>query len=418
LYGLLRAGIAQTNLADASNALSRILLWYPTGLLGEPGVLLLGQALNREGRAAEARELFSDFIIRWQQSPLVPEARLAIARTCERERNWGGAISNYLSWVANYTNHPAYPRALFSLAWAYYANGQETNAFDNFSAFLARFSTNDLDLAPKAYLWIGDYHFRHEEYVKADISYQAASKTNYPVSSVTFEARMGEGRAAYARAPAASIPTFQKLVKDQQCPLELRLEARLALGDALIASSPTNLTRAIEVLGELARSYPAHPYAARAWGQIGNCHLQLGAQDRSQYIAATNAYHRVVEATNVADIQTRSLAEYGLGQTLEKMARSTNDVAARKQLMENAVDHYLNIVNGSNLLPGETRDIALAAQAGSEAGRLLEEELGNWEMAKGVYETIREFLRPLQFATKELDGKIANARKHLQSPGN
>ena len=119
LYQMVRAGLAQTNMAVATNAMAKILDWFPNGLLSDRSMLLVGQAQN----PAEARKVFAAVATRSPQSSLLPDIKLAIARTYEKETNWADALTQYDAWVDTYTNNPALPRAEFSRAWVHFLPG-------------------------------------------------------------------------------------------------------------------------------------------------------------------------------------------------------------------------------------------------------------------------------------------------------
>jgi hypothetical protein len=68
------------------------------------------------------------------------------------------------------------------------------------------------------------------------------------------------------------------------------------------------------VFGQLCQSYPTNEWGALAWGELGDCCLQLNNFD-----AATNAYAQVF-ASPFADISARSQAQVGFGIALEKKA--------------------------------------------------------------------------------------------------
>ena len=152
LYQIVRASTeeAPPDLATASNAVGRILAWFPNRFLGEPSLLLLGLATDRAGRpaargarAAEARRVFAGFTDHWPDSKLRPEVDLAVARTYEREGDWTNAIAKYTAWIdANPTN-ASLPIAEFSLAWANSQAGNETNALEGFTSYVGKY-TNEL----------------------------------------------------------------------------------------------------------------------------------------------------------------------------------------------------------------------------------------------------------------------------------
>ena len=409
LYQILRANLEQTNLPAATEAMKKILEWFPGGLLGDRSMLLVGEGWSRRQNPAMARGVFSDFIARLPHSPLLPEVKLALARTYERETNWPAALANYEAWVAVYTNSPSLPRAAFSLAWASYEAGLETNAFTLFTNFVARFPTNEL--AGQAQYWVADSYWKREDFQRAESIYQDVF-TRWTNSEMAFPARMMAGRAAMARdGYSDAITYFTNLTSNPQCPPGLQAQALFACGDALMASaSTTNFSPCAEAMtyfNLIAKTYTNSVIAPLAWGRLGDCYLLLAANDRSQYELAENAYQTVM-GSPLAGISPRSMAECGLAGALENIARlnpATNQIPSLKL----ALDHYLNVVYGANRRAGEKPDSFWVKEAGLAAGRL-EEELGEWKQAMKLYEHLQQDLPPLQLT---LGKKIEKARENL-----
>ena len=75
-----------------------------------------------------------------------------------------------------------------------------------------------------------------------------------------------------------------------------------------------NFQLATNVFSQICQLYPTNELGARAWGEIGDCDLQL-----ANYDAATNAYAQVVNSP-FANIAARSRAQIGFGIALEKKA--------------------------------------------------------------------------------------------------
>jgi hypothetical protein len=256
-----------------------------------------------------------------------------------------------------------------------------------------------------------------QNFGEAELNYQRV--TNWPTSDLTYLALMNAGRAAVGRqGNSDAIRYFTALVTNTNCPLQLRLEAQFAKGDATAAQAPsatTNLSAwkdAASIFSEIARSYPSNLMAPRALARVGDCCLQLATQDPGQYLAASNAYEQVM-ASLLADISLRSMAEYGLGQALENLARvrPSPEAQRRTELARLALEHYLRIVNGGNLRDNESADRFWMKEAGLAAGRLLEdEEWGDWDQAVSLYQTLKVDLPEMQAS---LDRKLENARKHL-----
>ncbi len=398
LYQLVRAGLEQTNLNLASGALRRILDWFPDGLMGQPSMLLVGQGWSSQGNQTEARKVFEDFIKHFPQSYLLPEVRLAIARTYEAERDWPAALSELDAWVKAYPNSATLSRAEFTRAQVNYEAGRETNAFMLLTNFVLRFPSDELAL--KAQYWIGDYYWRQEDFVSAETKYQEVYKnTNWAGSRLQYEALMMAGRAAMKRENyGEAIGYFTNpLFKSTNCPLELRLQASFAAGDAKMATAVTASATNFPAYQEAIENYyqpildnsSNSPIAALTWGRMGDCYRLLAASDSGQLKRATNAYQQVMNSP-LADISARSMAECGLAMALTNMAR-LKPVGTQLEGLTEALGHYLNVAEGKNRRDGEQADPYWIKEAGKAAGSL-DEELGEWDRAAALYSYLAEGL--------------------------
>jgi outer membrane protein assembly factor BamD (BamD/ComL family) len=419
LYQIVRAGNAQNNLSAGTEAVDRLVKWFPGGPSAQQGLLMQGEMQDRAGLAADARATFSNFIAHWPESKLRPQVELAIARTYERQDDWSNAVNRLYAWVEANTNHPSLPQAEFQLAWANFKNGNDKLAFSEFTNFLASYPTNEL--AAQAQYWIGWYHFGAEDFDGAERSFKGVFDPNSPAEpDLQAQARMMAGKSAFARREySVATNYFYVLATDSNCPPETRMRASYALGDTLNSlTTPTNLAPcrlAISIFADIATN-SGDALSPLAWGGMGDCYKKLAAAgDTNAFTLATNAYQNVVDATN-ADLATRSTAEFGIGQVLEQMARlKVVSDPARASLLQQAVDHYLNIVLGSNLRSDETqRDPFWIQQAGLQAAQIDGEDLKQWDTALNLYETLRDDLPPLRALLKK---KIENAQKMLNSHG-
>lgn len=425
LYQLVRACVQQANPAAdaiATNAVKKILGWFPDGMLADRSLLLYGQSQN----PATARALFSDLEKRYPNSPLIPEVKLAIARTYEKEGNWPKALKQYDAWIAVHPTDPALPRAELSRAWATYHAGNETNAFQLFTNFVARFESNGvartLDLPAQAQYWIGDYHWRQAEFQQAELSYEKIFQ-DWPESRLAFSAKMMAGRAAYqGQRPENATKYFSSLSADPNCPPGLKAQALFAFGDSAMQLPPTTnnapFSNAIEVFYAIATgtNYSKSPIAARAWGRLGDCYFQMNGDAAA--LATTNAaarevalqrYERASEyfqnamESDPADVTTRSMAAIRLGQTFAAMAQLRTD--EREELNREALDLFWGVFYETNLREGEHGDPSCIKEAGLEAGKLAG-EMGLWKQARQIYEKVGKLMPPLQSV---IEKKIAYA---------
>jgi TolA-binding protein len=421
LYQVLRASLEIGDLHRASNAVCQILQDFPTSPLADAGLLLVGQGYIGQGQPAEARRLFDRFLREAPPWGLRPEIRLGIARTFVEENQWAAAMAQYEAWLGDFSTNALRPQAAFNLAWATGQAGLRSNALTRFTNFLAEFPTHEL--APPAQFWVAGFYFDAHDFTNAQASYQRLiENTNWPVTPLTYQARMMAGRAAFARQGWSEARAhFTNLVNDVNCPSNLVAEALFALGDTLIAEEgdPARPARKFEdaqiAFSKIPLLYPSSELVPRAWGRVGDCFLQMASQDPKYYDNALEAYQKVLAPELNADVDARSQAEMGLGLVLERQAQ-TRKPPDHLSLLKAALDHYLNVVHGKNLRDGEALSPVWLKEAGLAAARLAE-ELRQWPAALNVYQELAALIPQLGPA---LQKKMERAREQTQaqSPAN
>jgi len=414
LYQILRAAVELADLPTATAAVQRLLDEFPEGYLTEAALTLQAQGLARQGNPRAARAIFQSVLDRFPHSPRHPELLLAVARTYELERDWKQAAETYQLWLQRFPDHPLAPQAEFNLAWTTYQAGNDTLAFQSFTNFVARHPTHPL--APQAQWWVADHYFRQGAtgYVDAERHYQLLAQTwaDHPLA---YEARMMAGRAAMARqAWLDAIGYFTNLTSDLNCPAPLKVQALFGYGDATRRLPPSdtnapwpNFEDAARIFAKILEFNPTNATAARAWGEIGECYLQLAVRDPIHYGSASNAFQQALSLPG-ADVATRSQALVGLGLITERLAPLA-PATEQRPLLQQAMDRYLDVLYGQHLRPGEQPDLFWTRRAGLEAARLAE-SLQEWFQALRLYQRLRDLLPPLQPA---LDKRIERIRERL-----
>jgi TolA-binding protein len=411
-YQIARACVRTGDLKSAQEAMRRVLVLYPASLYSERILLLLGQELNRTNRAVEARGLFTEFAQQFTNSALLPEVQLAIARSHELEGNWKAAIRAYDEVLARFPTNAVVPRAEYQRGLACDRAGWATNALQSLTAFLARYPTNEL--APQAQDWLGDYHYRNDDFVEAERDYQRLyQNTNWIAGELGFLAKFKAGRAALMRQGYDDATNyFLGLINDKRCPDALVAETFFAYGDTLITrpQGPENtnaLARfetALETFRKIPQLYPSSPLVPRAWGRMADCHFQLATLDPRRYTNAIDAYKA---AMNSPEADVRSQAEVGLAHCLERQAQLALPPDAA--LLKSALDHYLNVVYGRNLTGDEAPVPLWVKEAGLAAARLLESQ-NRWSEAVQLYGRLQQMLPPLG---PTLERRMAQAREQV-----
>lgn len=361
------------DISSASNDLAQILKIYPISNVTGPSILLVGQALSDLGQPSRARELFQKFEEAFPASGQLPDVELAIARTYEEETNWPMAISIYDSWTGTYKNNLKLPEVEYARGLANFEGGRETNAFILFTNFLVAYPSNTM--TPVVQWWLGDYYFGKGNWTNAEYNYQLVAQNS---SSLSRPAWLMAAQAAVGRQGYGDAATYlQDLMADTNCPPDIDAQALFNLGDVyMLSPSPStnpfaNFWQARNYFNLLIHDHSSDEpaMAALAWGEMGNCDYQLGGQDPQYYANATNDYLQVM--ASLAPAAARSQAQIGIGMVYEKLAALTNGIA-QTQLLQAALDNYLDVFWGDNLRDGETASPPWVKEAGLRALPLVE----------------------------------------------
>jgi TolA-binding protein len=427
LLQIVRASIQLGDEPAAAGAMNLLLDQYPGSVAVERSMWLVSQDLLRSRQAAGARDVLVEFVKRFPGRPIVPKVELAIARSHMEQRDWPAAISAHEAWLEKYETNSLRPRAEFNRAWSYYRAGNLTNAFTYFTNFTARFPLEEQ--APEAQYWVAGEFYRQKNFVDALRNFQiVVENTNWPITRLTYQARMMAGRSAFAAQLWKNAEAdFTALFNDvERCPVDIAAEAVFALGDTILRSDagprPENgAARSVDNYVEAKRAFEklflpvfaTNAVAVRllplAWGRIGDCSLQLAGQDSKQYDTATNAYWQVIQHRQ-SDIGIRSLAEFGIAIAHEIQAadKSSADSTA---LLKIALDHYYNIAVGQNLRDSEESDPQWIERAGFAAARIAE-TLKQWPVAVEIYQRLLR-IDALASIRPRLEDKLQKARVQL-----
>jgi TolA-binding protein len=410
LYQGLRASVKLNDLAGATNLLVQLLENFPASPLTQSGALLVAESQTDLTQPANARSLLQNFEATFPDSPLRPQVELAIARTYEREQDWPAAITNYTRWLDSFPTNDLRPQTVYSMAQADFQAGNETNAFVQFTNFVAQFQTNDL--APLAQWWVADHFFRAGDFENAERNYKPIfQNTNWqgsPLANRTnlfYPAQMMAGRAAVARLDytGANRDYFAKLEADTNCPIDLRVQATFAHGDALMRSDSTDTNNPLANFGlatneffQIVQLYPTNELGLLALFYIAECNVQL-----TNYDAATNAYAQIFNSP-FAGLYARSQAQIGFGIALKNKAALATG-AGQNALLNAALDNYLAVFNGLNLRDDEQPDSFWLRNAGLQAAPLVG-LLNNPDAERKFYGSLKKCLPQL---ANTIDKKIA-----------
>jgi TolA-binding protein len=425
LYQTVRAGLAQGDLATATNTLHQMLASYSNRLDTARAVLRTGEEIARRGDPVGARRLFLDFAKTAPDAPLQPELQLAIAATYGQEKKWAEAIAQYDSFLGSYSNHIARPRAEYYRAWDTDQAGNKTNALTAFVKLVANFQTSEF--APLAQWWVANYYYSVGEPLEAERNYQLLFRnTNWPPSELTYQAQRMAGRAAVARQGWKDVHDyFLGVYNNTNAPpngpsIDLRVEAFFEYGQSLMLVVPAetnklaNYEEATRVFGRICDEYPTNRLAVRAWIEKANCYFQT-ALAKQQYDSLTNAldaYQHAIDSLQ-ADVAARSEAKVGQATVLAKWAEQKTG-AEQTTLLKRALSNCLDVVYGQKMIlrdDNEKPDPRWTQRAG-ERGFYLAEALQSWSQAVNIYMRLTNSVWPL--VDVSLQKHAAEAFKNLE----
>ena len=260
---------------------------------------------------------------------------------------------------------------------------------------------------------MGDYFFGREKFLDAFNRYQSPvllQNTNPASRPLIYQARLMAGRAALAQksyndARNHVTNLLAEVTDDSVGP---RTEAFFLYGE--IEKDERIYANAINAFVRVSTNHWLGP---RALGHIGDCYLQLAATNSQFYKDATNAYQQALDSP-LADVESRTMAEYAIAQVLEKLALDPAlPPAQRDELSNRALNHYLNILSGEHLRPerSEQHPLYWFKRTGITASQLAE-RLGRLNDALNIYKRLR---RTLPSPQEDLDKKIQDLTQRLAS---
>ncbi|MBM3882322.1 MAG: tetratricopeptide repeat protein [Verrucomicrobia bacterium] len=432
LYQVVRAAIEANDEPVAASAMSQLLAVDPQGELADRSFLLMGQALSRLGKTQAARAVYAELARRFTNSALLPEVRLALARTYEREQDLPAALAEYAAWQAAFGSRTnlaptLLAQASFELARLSYQARSDTNALQLLSDYVLRFPAHSN--APLAQYLAGEYHWNQGDFAQAELSFLSpilVQNTNPALAELGYRARLMAGRAAIARQSYRNARDhFDWLITNgplhlanSPVPVALVAEAYLSRGDTFTLERADGTTNALAVYGQainaftkITEHFPTNERAPLAWGRLGECHLQLATQDPRRYDLAAEAFLKVIDTG--ADVATRSRAEFLLALVRQRQGQ-LRPQADQGPLLDQALQHYLRVAYGKNLRNGEPPDPYWVKRAGFEAADLAR-SLQRWDVALGLYRRLQTELPAL---SAQLERRIQEVEQHRAAQPN
>jgi hypothetical protein len=315
----------------------------------ERASLLLARAESVNNDSTKAREILNQIPL---NSTLKQAAELEAARTFIREKKWSNAIIRYEAWLGKFMDAPANQRARisFDLGWLHYLNKSPAKAAKIYSNIVTEFP--DTLEAPRAQMWMADYLFNQSggaDYVKAEESYQKVRDMRNCPADLKYRASLMAGRAALARRSFRNaIEYFRLIANDQACPETIKIEAKFALSDTAILND-AKFDEAITILGSILNPDGAMPalISLQVHGRIGDCHLQMAAEDPNRYLKAQESYRRVLELSSQMsyDHPVRYRAMMGMAQSFKDIPEE--DASKRNENLIRALSWAKKVYEGA-----------------------------------------------------------------------
>ena len=407
------AAVEARDAAAAGRVVELLLARQPGATTAGDSSLQVAQALSKSGNASGAGAVLRRFLKGYPNSPLVADAELVLISLDLRAEDWTNAMASLDRWISVHTNHHSLVRAEFDRAWAAVRSGAYTNAVAQFAALAARYPTNAI--AETASLWLAGHYFSMGDFARAEAAcVSVITNVSWQGGTGWHQARLWAAESARRRQSFDSARDWlMTILNDRSTPTNLVPAAYFALGEIRLEAPPApdqpplrNFTLALEAFTAAAQ-YTNSTIAAAAVGKMADCHLQLASQSTNSYAKAAELYRRVIEWPS-ADVSARSKAACGLAIVARKLAGNGTDAAALA-LWDEALNRYMDVLDGRLLRDGQSSDPWWIKEAGRDAGQILE-ALGRWQDAAALYDRLGREL-PSQRASWEL--RAAEARRRL-----
>ena len=380
----------------------------------ERASILMARAESVGNNPVKARELLKQIP---DSSALKQVAALEAARTFVREKKWKSAINQYETWLGNSVDVTANQRARvsFDLGWLYNLNGLPGKAAKIFSNIVVRFPSSPE--AARSQMWIADYQFSQKgevDYVKAEESYQKVRDMPNCPTSLRHRASLMAGRAALARRSYRNAREYFRLIAvDPKCPEAIKVEAKFALSDTAILDD-ANFDEAITILENIIYSDvgTSSLIILQVHGRIGDCHLQMAAEDPDRYRKAQESYRRVLDLSNRMnnDHPVRYRAMMGMAQSLRDIPEES--ASKRNENLILALSWAKKVFEGAgsveaNLEPYWVRQSALMSAELQMLANKPREEIA----------TLKALSRQFEKMSPALDSRIGRIRQKLREAG-
>jgi tetratricopeptide (TPR) repeat protein len=237
----------------------------------------------------------------------------------------------------------------------------------------------DQPVAPDAYFHLGEFYMNHQDYVRAQDTFQQLI-TNYPNSNEVGTAYFYAGRAAFAHEDYTSALALLEKVPDTS---PFKPDARLWEGR--VYQQQQNYTQAQTQYDAVLATEKSGSLFVEANLLKGQCFFALGSQDPGNYTQALAAFDAILKSKD-GTIADRNEAAVRLAKCLDKLGRT-----------DEALGKYLDVVYGhvagDDANSPQPPEFSWQIEAGSQAGRILESRK-DWRGAIEVYKRLEQIGGP------------------------
>jgi len=336
-----------------------------------------GQLLAREGKTDDAKTVYQNAIAT-SGTGSDQEALLNALQNLQYQTNdLEGTLATCKMIVAQFPND-ALAAAQRGVLVSYELKQLNEDQVEQALVQLAQ-KYNNSPGAPEAYFNLGEFYFNHQDYVRAQDTFQQLT-ASYPNSDFANNAYFYAGQAAFDHQDYAAARTLFEKVPDAS---PLKPDARLWEGR--VYQQQLNFDQAETYYDAVLATEKTGARFVDASLLKGQCLFELGTNDPANYALALAAFDQILK-TKEGTIADRNEADVRAAKCLEKMGR-TDEAMARY------LDVLYGRVAGDDSASPVPPEFSWQIKAGWEAGRIRESQK-DWRGAIEIYKRLEQIGGP------------------------
>lgn len=368
-------------------------------------ILIIAQYDIERNAIHDAQTLLSEWIERGSSHPTAERARLALAETYQKSRDWRVAIEIYQSWLQRNGDDPDVE---CDLAMAKFRADKS-----NLGA-LVKFVSKHPKHQFSAYFMLitGLHRYQQGDYEIAFTTLNTLAKSpNFRDSDHIYRALLWAGRAARENGDLATAEgCFQRLCDLPVSALPERLQSQSVFTEAffelydLLAMTPTSrenldalFARKIDIMNRLLTKFPGSRHEPKALAALGKAYLDragLSEQPSGWLTQSATNFSKILERAENAEIDQDIYAQatMGLARTFEARAEIESEPNRRLSLLNSALDLYLRFFWDDQPNSGAPENPYWFIETGRAAAYLIEtHQLEDLERAQAIRDELRKF---------------------------